>query len=67
VNEALGEQVDRIGRLAALHDLLEVWDASESPISADARKEAEAAFDELDSVGQSEDGTPEDAVVKDTA
>ncbi len=50
MNEALGEHVERLGRLAALRDLLDAWDASYGPISDQAEEEAKAAFDELDAL-----------------
>ena len=67
VNDALGEHVERLGRLAALHNLLETWDTSEGPISVDAAEEAKAAFDELDALGQPRAGSVKDSSVKWTA
>jgi post-segregation antitoxin (ccd killing protein) len=48
VNAALADHVERLGRLAALRQLLDDWEAEAGPVSAAARTEAAAAFDEVD-------------------
>ena len=48
VNSALAEHVERLGRLAALRQLLDRWDAEAGPVPADARADALAAFDEAE-------------------
>jgi hypothetical protein len=53
VNDALTAHVERLGRLAALADLLESWKRSYGPVGERAQAEASAAFDELDGVAGS--------------
>lgn len=48
VNDALAAHVDRIGRLAALRELLDEWDGRLGPVDARSAAAAAAAFDELD-------------------
>ncbi|MGH9103273.1 MAG: type II toxin-antitoxin system VapB family antitoxin [Acidimicrobiales bacterium] len=50
VNEALAAHVERLGRRAALGDLLAAWDSHQGAVSPEALAEAAAAFDELDGV-----------------
>jgi post-segregation antitoxin (ccd killing protein) len=52
VNEALAAHVERLGRRAALRELLEGWDATLGPVSAEAAAAARAAFDDLDGLSQ---------------
>ena len=59
VNEALGVHVERLGRLAALRELLDGWDERYGPVSAAAGAEARDAFDELDGVMERADGVVE--------
>ena len=48
VNAALAGHVERLGRLAALRQLLDRWEAKAGPVSPEARADAAAAFDEID-------------------
>jgi hypothetical protein len=50
VNDALGGHVERLGRLAALRELLDGWDAAHGPTSTQAEEAARAVFDELDAL-----------------
>lgn len=56
VNAALAEHADRLGRRAALGRLLATWDDRHGAVSARARRDATAAFDELDGVGEHDAG-----------
>ena len=50
VNDALGREVDRRARAAALGRLLADWDARYGAVDEPARMAAAAAFDDLDAV-----------------
>ena len=50
VNDALAEHAERVGRLAALRNQLDQWDAEFGPVSERAARAARQAFDELDGV-----------------
>lgn len=50
VNEALAAHVDRLGRRAALGQLLDDWDRELGPVPEAAMADARAAFDELDGI-----------------
>ncbi len=54
VNEALQAHLDRLGRHAALGQLLEQWDEELGPPSETAVSEARGAFDELAEQGRDE-------------
>lgn len=51
VDEALVIHIERLGRQAALRDLLDAWDREAGPVSDSDQATARAAFDELDSLG----------------
>ncbi|MHB1487832.1 MAG: type II toxin-antitoxin system VapB family antitoxin [Acidimicrobiales bacterium] len=55
VNQALSVHVERLGRLAALREVLDAWESSYGPTSVEATLAAKGAFDELDALG---DATP---------
>jgi hypothetical protein len=42
---ALAEQVERLGQLAALRQLLDQWEAQAGPVPPDVQADAAAAFD----------------------
>jgi post-segregation antitoxin (ccd killing protein) len=48
VNTALAEHVERLGRLAALRQLLDRWEATAGPVPPDLQADAAAAFDEAE-------------------
>jgi post-segregation antitoxin (ccd killing protein) len=48
VNTALAEHVERLGRLATLRELLDLWEAQAGPVPAEVRSDAAAAFDEAE-------------------
>lgn len=52
VNDALAAHVERLGRRAALGELLNAWDANLGPVSAEATASAGDAFDQLDGLSQ---------------
>lgn len=48
VNTALADHVERLERLASLRSLLDRWEEEAGPVSAEAKAEAAAAFDEFE-------------------
>lgn len=50
VNAALGSEVERRARAAALERLVEEWDVRLGPVGEDAAAQARDAFDDLDAV-----------------
>ncbi|HET8930474.1 MAG TPA: type II toxin-antitoxin system CcdA family antitoxin [Acidimicrobiales bacterium] len=56
VNDALAEHARRIGRLAALRNMLDHWDAEFSPIPTVAATQARRSFDELDGIAEPDRG-----------
>jgi len=53
VNSALGREVDRRARAAALQRMLAEWDDAYGPVSEDDAAAAVDAFDDLDAVSES--------------